>query len=307
MNKKIKVILLTVFSIFLLSACNYKSNESKSIDENPKSNKTISDTNKETLRIAMDLNNKPIRYINKDKNPEGLEVDMANSLGEYLGKKVEIINIKADNLIASIQENKADIAISGIGRDSSKSNKVDFSKPYMYARSVIILNRDFVHRYNITTNNMYEYSYGTIHHASPLITQNDLFKIPNLHVLVLGDIPNLSNLPSNTMSIKKVNTIQSGLEQIGRGSANAMILEDINLGGYNSYLNSMYFYTGAELKTDICVAIKKGNSDLLNKVNAFIDSMNDKGGFYEKESKKFDKSILDYIKDKSKSINDLIK
>lgn len=54
------------------------------------------------------------------------------------------------------------------------------------------------------------------------------------------------------------------------------------------------------------MAVKKGNTELLNKVNAFIKTMYEKGGFYIEAGDKYDQQIGEYLQDDTKGLDYVI-
>ena len=58
-----------------------------------------------TLRVEISANAPPMAYKTGAKL-QGLEVDFAYKLGEYLGKKVRFVQTKWENQIPSLEQNK---------------------------------------------------------------------------------------------------------------------------------------------------------------------------------------------------------
>ena len=54
------------------------------------------------------------------------------------------------------------------------------------------------------------------------------------------------------------------------------------------------------------MAVKKGNTELLEQLNAFIQTMYEDGGFYMEAGDKYDDAIGEYLQDDSKGLEYLI-
>lgn len=94
----------------------------------------------ETLVVAMELAYPPFETKDDDGNPSGISVDLAYALGEYLGMDVEIENTAWDGLIPSLQTGKADIIISSMTITEERSETILFSDPYANSMLGILLN-----------------------------------------------------------------------------------------------------------------------------------------------------------------------
>lgn len=87
---------------------------------------------KGVLRVGMTGDYKPLSYLNKDTGKyEGIEVDLANSLAEALGVKVEFVATSWPTLLQDVLEGKFDVAMSGITRTYARERVAYLSKGYI--------------------------------------------------------------------------------------------------------------------------------------------------------------------------------
>src|SRR5215213_6082743 len=82
------------------------------------------------LRVGMELAYPPFEMTSKAGAPEGVSVDLANELGRFLRRKVEIQNIAFDGLIPSLVTGKIDVIISSLTATPERAKSIDFSEPY---------------------------------------------------------------------------------------------------------------------------------------------------------------------------------
>lgn len=54
------------------------------------------------------------------------------------------------------------------------------------------------------------------------------------------------------------------------------------------------------------MAVKKGNKELLEQLNSFVESMYEDGGFYMEAGDKYDHAIGEYLQDESKGLEYMI-
>lgn len=83
------------------------------------------------LVVGMDLSYPPFETIDASGKPTGVSVDLARSLGEYLGKPVQIENIPFTGLIPSLKTGKIDCVISSMTDTPERRESIAFSDPYL--------------------------------------------------------------------------------------------------------------------------------------------------------------------------------
>ena len=79
-----------------------------------------------TIKIAIPTDYPPYGYVGIDLQPQGLDIEMANYIGQKLGVKVELIPVISANRIPYLQTKKADLVISTLGKNAER----DFTSAY---------------------------------------------------------------------------------------------------------------------------------------------------------------------------------
>lgn len=92
------------------------------------------------LVVGMELQYPPFEMSDKDGTPSGVSVELAYALGKYLGREVRIENIAWDGLIPSLKTNKVDLIISSMTITKERAKTVDFSIPYAQTNLAILIN-----------------------------------------------------------------------------------------------------------------------------------------------------------------------
>ena len=103
---------------------------------------TSASTDGKTLRVAMELAYPPFETKDDAGNPEGLAVDFIRDFGAAYGYDVQIENTAWDGLIPSLQSDKADLVISSMTITDERKQSVDFSDAYAMAQLAILANAD---------------------------------------------------------------------------------------------------------------------------------------------------------------------
>lgn len=83
------------------------------------------------LVVGMELAYPPFEMSDEKGRPAGISVDLANALGEHLGKPVTIENIPFDGLIPSLKTGKIDLIISSMTATPERAQSIGFSEPYL--------------------------------------------------------------------------------------------------------------------------------------------------------------------------------
>jgi len=83
------------------------------------------------LRVGMELAYPPFEMRGPDNEPDGISVRMAEDLGEFLGRPVEIYDIPFDGIIAALRSGKIDVTISSMTRTEERARAIAFSDHYV--------------------------------------------------------------------------------------------------------------------------------------------------------------------------------
>lgn len=133
-------------SVLLLTACGSGQKEDTSL-------KDIQD--KGTLTVAMNPEFAPFEFktlVNGKDTIVGADVEIANAIGKELGVKVKFSSMSFNNVLASLQSGKADIAISGISATKERSKVYDFSESYYESVNVVIIKKSDLSKYTSTAD-----------------------------------------------------------------------------------------------------------------------------------------------------------
>ena len=94
---------------------------------------------KKSLRFATNATFEPFEYY-QDGKIVGIDVDVANAIGDVMGVDVEILDMEFDAIITSVQAGKADAGIAGITVTPEREKNIGFTDSYADVRQVIMVN-----------------------------------------------------------------------------------------------------------------------------------------------------------------------
>ena len=96
---------------------------------------------KKSLRFATNATFEPFEYY-QDGKIVGIDVDVANAIGDVMGVDVEILDMEFDAIITSVQAGKADAGIAGITVTPEREKNIGFTDSYADVRQVIMVNSE---------------------------------------------------------------------------------------------------------------------------------------------------------------------
>ena len=94
------------------------------------------------LVVGMDLSYPPFETIDPSGKPTGVSVELAGALAESLGKRLRIENIPFTGLIPSLQTGKIDCIISSMTDTPERRGSVAFSDPYVGTGLALLVGKD---------------------------------------------------------------------------------------------------------------------------------------------------------------------
>ena len=98
---------------------------------------------KGTLVAGMEGNWAPWSYHDLDTNAViGDDADTARAIGEKLGVEVQIVEAPWESLFAGLDDGRYDLVINGVEVTDERSEKYDFSEPYAYIHTALVVRKD---------------------------------------------------------------------------------------------------------------------------------------------------------------------
>lgn len=239
MKKLVPIILALICAVFIVSGCAQK-----------KSNDLV---------VGMELAYPPFETKDEYGNPTGVSVDFAKAFGEYAGRPVRIENIGWDGLIPALQTGKVDMVISSMTIKEERLEKVDFSEPYAKSLLALLVN-----------------SKSDVGKAEDL---NQEGKVVAVKTGSTGQIYAEKNLTK----AKIVPFIDESacVTEVAQGKADAFIYDQLTIYRNNKKnpdtTKAVFIpFQGVEYWG---VGVKKGNQELLDQINAFIEKFYAENGF----------------------------
>lgn len=97
---------------------------------------------KEVWVVGTSPDYPPFEFVDDQGNYAGFDMDLIREVGKRLGVEVEIKALEFESLIASLKQGKIDAIIACMSPDEERLKEADFTKPYYKTKHGIVVNPD---------------------------------------------------------------------------------------------------------------------------------------------------------------------
>lgn len=130
MNKLLKILLVCFMTIGIMGCS--------------KNDKDLLTTIQErgTIIVATEGTWSPWTYYDEDNNLVGFDVEVMKAIASKLGVECEFVVGEWDGLLAGVDAKRFDLVANGVEIDEDRKNKYNFTEPYAYIRTALIVRKD---------------------------------------------------------------------------------------------------------------------------------------------------------------------
>ena len=215
---------------------------------------------------------RPFGFLSPDNKHIGFDVDIISAVAEAAGFKINIVSTPFGALIPGLNNGDRDIAISAMTITPQRMEAVDFSAPYQIAHLVVL--------------------------AGATAPETNIADFKNRRVGVgLGQTADtaISELFGKTSpNIRRFENTPLLVEELLQGGIDAAV-GDVSVMGYYLKTNpdrKLRMLTDSRFKESyIGIAVKKGNKELLAKINGGLRKVIDSGKYAQIYRKWFDTPV----------------
>ncbi len=194
----------------------------------------------------------PFEYITTDGvigEYDGIDMAIAKEIGERTGMEVEMQSMEFDSLLVALQNGQIDATIAGMTVTDERAKTVDFSTPYYTATQVMIVKED-------------------------------------------SDIAKASDMEGKTIAVVQGYTGETVVQELGynyeafkkgtecvmelvNGKCDVVVIDSATAQKYVADNEGLKIVEDADAfdSEEYAIAVQKGNSELLTKINAAIEDM----------------------------------
>lgn len=250
--KKVLSVVLALACVFSFTACGSKE-EAKD-----------KGTEKETIVMATNAEFPPYEFYENDEIV-GIDAEFAAAIAEKLGMELKIEDMAFDSIIPAVQSGKADFGAAGMTVNDERKTQVDFTDTYYTGRQVIIVAED-----------------------SDIAGPDDLAgKKIGVQQGTTGDIYTTDDYGDE--NIERYNKGMEAVQALSQGKIDAVVIDDQPAQTFVEENEGLKILETEYVEEDYALVVKKGNDELLGKINDAIKEL--------KEDGTFDEIVAKYITD----------
>ena len=237
----------------MLTGCGSTASNTTADDSAAKDNTAAAATDGGTLRMGTNATFPPYEFVGDDGSVQGIDADIAAAIADKLGMKVEITDMEFDSLIPALQSDTIDVALAGMTVTPERQESVDFSDSYAKGVQVII-----------------------VPEGSDIQTPDDLEgKNIGVQTGTTGDIYCTDDYVQD--HVKQFNNGPLAVAALVNGQIDCVVIDQEPAKNYVAANSGLKILDTSYADEDYAIAIKKGNTELLDKVNGALKELGEDG------------------------------
>jgi polar amino acid transport system substrate-binding protein len=145
MKKAVSVMIVVLSLIFVFGGCG---NPQKSVGGSTNQNSAAASSKENSLNgikdkgkfiVGLDDTFAPMGFRDEKGEIVGFDIDMAKEVAKRLGVSVEFKPVEWDGILLSLKSKDIDVIWNGLTITDERKQQIDFSKPYLENRQIIIV------------------------------------------------------------------------------------------------------------------------------------------------------------------------
>ena len=259
MKKFLPLFLLAMLSVVLVACGSDESTGTGNTDGES--------TEKETIIIGIDDKFAPMGFRDENNEIVGFDIDYARAAAEEMGVEVKFQPIDWKTKETELNSGRIDLIWNGYTITKDRKEKVLFTKPYLANSQVIMTLKDSDIN-AIADLEGKKVGVQALSSALDAINSND----------IAGKIADLPEYGDNVLALTDLKT----------GRTDAVVIDEIVANYYNTLEDGTFKIVEEALAPEeYGVGVKKGNEELLEKLQKALDTLNENGKAAEISEKWF--------------------
>ncbi len=229
---------------------------------------TAAHASSKTITIASDCTWPPMEFVNKDKQIVGFSVDLMKACAKAAGYEVKIKNVAWDGIFAGLAAGKYDAICSSVSINEKRKKAMDFTAPYFQVKQAVVTAKD------VDAKSLDAFKGKPV---GAQIGTTGFFAIKNAE----GVVP------------KSYDEIGLAMEDLYNGRLAAVVCDDpiaadfaLQQAEYSKKMKIAFIIEGGESEY-YGVAIKKGNTEVLELINKGLSAVRADGTYDKIKAKWF--------------------
>lgn len=212
--------------------------------------------NKNEIIMVTEAGFAPYEYY---ENGEivGVDVAIAKEIAKELGKKLVVKNVDFDSIVSELKSGKSDFAAAGMSITEERKKQVDFTIEYVTSNQVVVVKKDS--------------------------SLNDITQLDGKRIAVqqgtVGDSYVTDNYKNSEINRQKKFLVAA--EAVKNNKADCIVMDQIPAQQLVNQNPELKILDGILFKDSYGMAVKKGNTELLDTMNTVLQRLIDEGKIEE--------------------------
>ncbi|MGN0425187.1 MAG: transporter substrate-binding domain-containing protein [Acetatifactor sp.] len=206
----------------------------------------------DTIKFGTNAEFPPFEFVSANGvigQFDGIDMAIAKQIGEDIGKTAEIENMEFDSLLIALSNGQIDAVIAGMTVNDERKQSVDFSTPYYAATQVMIVKED-----------------------------SDITKAADMadkRICVIQGYTGETCVSDMGYPYEAFKKGTEAVMELVNGKCDVVVIDSATAQKYVGDNEGLKIVEDAEAfeGEEYAIAVKKGNTELLEKINASIDKM----------------------------------
>ena len=213
------------------------------------------------LAVGTDAAYAPFESQNEKAEIVGFDIDIVKAIAEKVGIEVKFINTPWEGIFTTLDQGDRDLLVSAITITDERRQSMDFSDPYFNAQQLIAVQ------------------------ANSKVARFADLKVLKVGVQTgtTGDDAVTTLLGKSSTNIKRFESTPLALQELGAGGIDAVVADNGVIVNYVANNDASKFKSVADAQAfageKYGIAVKKGNADLLAKVNKGLADIRADGSY----------------------------
>ena len=235
---------------------------------------------KETNKLVMATNAEFPPYEFKEGDSfKGIDVEIATAIAEKLGMELVIEDVAFGSVLSGVAEGKYDMGMAGITVTEDRKKTMDFSNTYATGIQVIIVNDG-------STIASLDDIFNFDENGDPVSLKNPDMKV-GVQENTTGDIYSSSAVTGwgfndlnddDSVKVDRVIRYKTGAEAVSAlksGKVDCVIIDNEPAKSFVAANEGIHILEGENeyAVEDYAICVKKGNTELLNKINKALEEL----------------------------------
>lgn len=257
--KKIVSMVLMVAMAVTLTACGTKDSKTGAEKDKVSSGSEDSNTEQEVLYVGTEAGFLPYEYM-EGNEIVGVDMDIAQAIADAMGKKLEIVNMEFDAALVAVQTGKVDLVAAGVSVDEERKKNMDFSVDYIDNKDVVIVNKE-----------------------NPMVSSIDDLdgKIIGVQQGNIADIWCSDEENIKAKEVKRYPKFAQAAEDLANGKIDCVVMDKYPAEEIVKVNKKLTILDGVLFEDKYAIAVKKGNTELLEQINTVIEDLKANGKIEE--------------------------